>query len=129
MKFTDKINLVEFLTSHDANCATEILEQFTDTILEPLDEEILETFSELKTICSNPMRANIVSLLAQTKLPVCVISTLLNKDQTLISHHLAELKRKNLVVEERFGKFRMYSLNKDKIKVAMKKILRYFRID
>jgi len=46
-------------------------------------------------------------------MPVCLISYILEKDQSLISHHLSDLKAAGLVKETVRGKYRVYRLKKD----------------
>lgn len=107
-------------------CAEELEDRFKKTSIELPTHEDLKRFKTLKTIFSNELRAKIVYLLAQEELPVCALVALLNKEQTLISHHLACLKRYDAIVERRVGKFRFYTLNKkllgDCMEVIMKRL-------
>ena len=107
-------------------CADDLEDRFKKTFVELPTHEDLRTFKALKTIFSNEIRAKIVYLLAQEELPVCALVAILDKEQTLISHHLACLKRHEAIVERRVGKFRFYSLNKkllgDYMNIIMKKL-------
>ncbi len=62
---------------------------------------------------SSSTRLDIVLLLAASDMPVCLISYILGKDQSLISHHLSDLKAAGLVKETVKGKYRVYRLKKD----------------
>ncbi len=62
---------------------------------------------------SNTTKLDIILLLAASEMPVCLISYILEKDQSLISHHLSDLKTAGLVKETVKGKFRVYKLQKD----------------
>ncbi|MDK2373397.1 MAG: metalloregulator ArsR/SmtB family transcription factor [Candidatus Korarchaeota archaeon] len=62
---------------------------------------------------SNTTKLDIILLLAASEMPVCLISYILEKDQSLISHHLSDLKTAGLVKETVRGKFRVYKLQKD----------------
>ncbi len=62
---------------------------------------------------SNTTKLDIILLLSATEMPVCLISYILEKDQSLISHHLSDLKTAGLVKETVKGKFRVYKLQKD----------------
>ncbi|ASI98500.1 ArsR/SmtB family transcription factor [Thermococcus celer] len=64
----------------------------------------------LKAI-SNPLRLKILKLLKDNWLCVCLISKILDRDQTLISHHLRTLKSLGLISERREGKMRFYRTN------------------
>ncbi len=60
---------------------------------------------------SDPTRLKILSLLyLNGSLPVCIISHVLDLDQTLVSHHLKTLLKAGLVQYKREGKFKLYSL-------------------
>ncbi len=58
-------------------------------------------------------------------LPVCVISHLLNLDQTLVSHHLRTLMKIGLVDYKRAGKYKLYRLtdSSEKILTAILNLL------
>ena len=62
---------------------------------------------------SNTTKLDIILLLAATEMPVCLISYILGKDQSLISHHLSDLKTAGLVKETVRGKYRVYHLQKE----------------
>ncbi len=62
---------------------------------------------------SNTTKLDIILLLAATDMPVCLISYILGKDQSLISHHLSDLKAAGLVKETVKGKYRIYRIQKD----------------
>ncbi len=64
---------------------------------------------------SNTTKLDIILLLAATDMPVCLISYILGKDQSLISHHLSDLKAAGLVKETVKGKFRVYRIQKDSL--------------
>ncbi len=89
-------------------------EGIPERIILPSKEEIYEVSRLFKLISSEP-KLEILSLLSQASLPVCAISKLLGKDQSLISHHLSELKMAGLVREKRAGRFKVYSIEKDNI--------------
>ncbi|WP_297069967.1 helix-turn-helix transcriptional regulator [Thermococcus sp.] len=73
-----------------------------------------EAIAFLKAV-SNPIRFRILKLLKGTWLCVCLISEILEKDQTLISHHLRVLKESGLLDERREGKMRFYRANSEVI--------------
>ncbi|WP_169696944.1 ArsR family transcriptional regulator [Staphylothermus marinus] len=49
-------------------------------------------------------------MLSQIELPVCIISSILGLEQSLVSHHLAVLRRANIVGTKNVGKYRFYYL-------------------
>ena len=60
---------------------------------------------------SNPLRLKILKLLRDNWLCVCLISKILDQDQTLISHHLRTLKSLGLIIERKEGKMHFYRTN------------------
>ncbi len=74
--------------------------------IEGLDEAVY-IFKHL----AEPNKCKILLLLyINGPLPVCIISHVLNLDQTLTSHHLRSLRGAGLVEYERKGKFKLYKL-------------------
>ncbi|MHA2053798.1 MAG: ArsR/SmtB family transcription factor [Candidatus Hodarchaeales archaeon] len=60
-------------------------------------------------------RMKILLALSEVELCVCDISTLLNIEQSAISHQLTKLKHQNLVRPRREGKQVFYSLEKEHV--------------
>jgi DNA-binding transcriptional ArsR family regulator len=74
--------------------------------IEGLDE-VAYIFKHL----AEPNKCKILLLLYKNgALPVCIISHVLNLDQTLVSHHLRSLRKAGLVDFERKGRFKFYKL-------------------
>ncbi len=90
-----------------------------DTEVDPNVNPDALTF--LKAV-SNPTRLQMLKLLKDTWLCVCLISQILEKDQTLISHHLRVLKESGLLEERREGKMRFYRTNSEAIKNYLERI-------
>ncbi|WP_297438473.1 helix-turn-helix transcriptional regulator [Thermococcus sp.] len=90
-----------------------------DTEVDPNVNPNALTF--LKAV-SNPTRLQMLKLLKDTWLCVCLISQILEKDQTLISHHLRVLKESGLLEERREGKMRFYRTNSEAIKNYLERI-------
>jgi len=67
-------------------------------------------------LIGNPIRFQILKMLRDRELCVCLISQALEQDQTLISHHLRTLKELNLVTEKREGKLKFYRANTEEIR-------------
>ena len=67
-------------------------------------EHVAKVFSAL----SNPLRLQILYLVRDRWLPVCIISGKLGVEQSLVSHHLQVLRDRGLVVVERRRKYRLY---------------------
>ncbi|ASJ04447.1 MULTISPECIES: ArsR/SmtB family transcription factor [Thermococcus] len=74
-----------------------------------------DTIKFLKAI-SNPLRLRILKLLKDNWLCVCLISRILDQDQTLISHHLRTLKGLGLIEERKEGKMHFYRTNTEALK-------------
>ncbi|ADI32326.1 ArsR/SmtB family transcription factor [Staphylothermus hellenicus] len=94
-------------------CGIEILDimkrRIKKKIVIPNDEK-LSKLAKYLSLLSNPIRLKIVFLLSQTELPVCIISSILGLEQSLVSHHLAVLRRANIVGAKSVGKYRLYYL-------------------
>lgn len=74
----------------------------------------------------NPIRLNILILTRDHEIPVCVLVEILNLDQSLISHHIAVLKKNGFLLEKRVGKFRLYKANNEKISSLLNTFLDLF---
>jgi ArsR family transcriptional regulator, lead/cadmium/zinc/bismuth-responsive transcriptional repressor len=70
----------------------------------------------------NPLRVKIISELKQKPSSVNQLSEKLNIEQSKLSHALSQLKHCNLVISEKKGKQRIYSLNKKTILPILKLI-------
>jgi len=86
------------------------------------DRELGLDLSRVSELCrylqviAQETRLQILHVLSRIeKAPVCLIAAILNRDDTLISHHLRTLRIAGLVVEQVCGRFRVYSLNRSKL--------------
>ncbi len=75
-------------------------------------EKVIKLFSAL----SDETRLRIYLLLLEKKLCVCELVSILNIEQSRISHSLKNLKEAGLVNNEREGKWIIYSVNPKTIK-------------
>lgn len=73
----------------------------------------------------NPLRLNILDLLAKGEYCVCEIFKSLDLPQNLASHHLAILQKSKLITSRRSGKWIYYSLNPASFSSLKKLIVRY----
>jgi len=118
-----EINVIEEIRRvFGDECLEDIAEHLENTLIKKPQKEKIKKCLLLKKIFSNPTRISILSLLAQTPLPVCALAAILGKDQTLISHNLTALKKTGIIREQRVKKYRIYSLNKEKIRELIKDI-------
>jgi DNA-binding transcriptional ArsR family regulator len=69
---------------------------------------------------SNPTRLAILELLRNSSRSVTEISSLLNQEQSMISHNLRPLEKCGFVFVERKKKERIYSLNKETMEPLFK---------
>ena len=83
---------------------------------EEIDISLDRDLSRFLKLIGNPIRFQILKMLRDRELCVCLISQALNQDQTLISHHLRALKELNLVTEKREGKLKFYRTNVEEVK-------------
>jgi len=97
----------------------EDIKEYIDNLDRALDN--LESIDDKERVAwafkalSNTTKLDIILLLAATEMPVCLISYILEKDQSLISHHLSDLKTAGLVKERVKGKFRVYRLQRESL--------------
>jgi ArsR family transcriptional regulator len=89
----------------------------------PSENEV-ELIAEIFKAISDPLRVKILYLLKNKELCVCYINEGLDKPQSTISHHLAILKRANLVNLRKDGKWTYYSLKNPEIIKYIEKIIK-----
>ncbi|WP_366940202.1 metalloregulator ArsR/SmtB family transcription factor [Thermococcus sp.] len=70
--------------------------------------ELNEDVVRFVKLLSNKLRFQILRMLLDRWLCVCLIANALGQDQTLISHHLRSLKSLGLLEERKEGKLRLY---------------------
>ncbi|WP_456453854.1 ArsR/SmtB family transcription factor [Thermococcus sp.] len=88
-------------------------------LIKPEDEvdiSLDKNLGRFLKLIGNPIRFQILKMLRDRELCVCLISQALEQDQTLISHHLRTLKELNLVTEKREGKLKFYRANTEEIR-------------
>lgn len=83
------------------------------------DEEIYGAYKIFFGTLVSQSRLRIINLLRNGEKNVSEIVDELGMDQTAVSHDLARLKRCGFVKTEVNGKYRVYSLNEQTIKVLM----------
>ncbi len=71
---------------------------------------IIEDQARFLRCIGEPTRLQILKLLAESERCVGVLTRLLNKEQSLISHHLRALKECNIVTERQEGQKVYYKL-------------------
>ena len=76
-------------------------------------EEVLNDLANFFSVFSDLTRLKILSALAICEMCVSDISTLLNINQTTVSHQLRLLKNLGAVTSKRVGKIVLYSLKND----------------
>lgn len=106
----EKVRVGDLVVEEDACICNE------DAIIEFYSDEELKEYSRILKAISNPIRLQIVRTLLSSPQCVCVLSAVVNKDQTLVSHHLAKLRDAKIVREDVVGKFRIYSLIDERVK-------------
>lgn len=76
-----------------------------------IDQKMLLETQKILSLLKNPVRLQILHILSQKSLRVSDIVELLDLDQSLISHHLSELRKYQLVSTKRDGKSIYYELD------------------
>ncbi len=81
------------------------------TVLNPQEAEKLERIAYILKTVAHPLRLGIVHLLEQhPRLNVTDICAALESEQSLVSHHLQNMKLKGILSVKRDGRSMMYSL-------------------
>jgi DNA-binding transcriptional ArsR family regulator len=81
-----------------------------------LDPQTILFAAKKFSVITHPVRVQIIQLLDENeKLNVTQIYTKINMPQPETSHHLAQLRRNNILKKVRSGKMSIYSLNKELI--------------
>jgi len=79
----------------------------------------IDITNEFLKIIADPSRLKILIFLKDKPQCVCKIYPMLKISQKLASHHLSQLRKLNLVKQERAGNFMHYSINKKVLKKYM----------
>jgi ArsR family transcriptional regulator len=88
-----------------------------------INPEQLEQSSELLRAIAHPLRLKILEFIDQNDLiNVNKIYNTLNLEQSITSQHLRILRNAGLVQTERDGKFIHYSIDYDKVKLAVEAV-------
>lgn len=103
-------NTCEFKQEHDdMNTSSEQI----------LPEEVLYDVAELFKVFGDATRVKILFLLLENEMCVCDIASILNMQQSAISHQLRVLKQARLVKYRRDGKTVFYSLADSHVKTML----------
>lgn len=92
-----------------------------------LDENTINSLSELFKAIADPTRIKIINILINTEACVCDIASLLNMTQSAISHQLRVLKSARLVKYRKEGKVVYYSLDDYHVNDIFEKGLNHVR--
>lgn len=91
------------------------------------DDDQLEVSSEILRALCHPLRLRIIGFIDENKtINVNKIYNTLKLEQSITSQHLRILRKANLVLTEREGKFIHYSLNYKELEKANDAINNYF---
>ena len=119
------INVIEQIKRiYSGKCLEDIGEELEGVFVEKPTKTDIQKLSLIGKLFSNEVRTKILLLLAQAPLPVCALVAILGKDQTLISHNLAFLKRIGVVEEKRVKRYRIYSLKKNFLKEVLSEAIK-----
>jgi len=81
-----------------------------------IEYPVLKRAALVLMAASHPLRKKIINLLDEKKkLPVTDICVKLRENQSVISQHLAVLRKAGIVNAEKNGKFVFYTLNRNRI--------------
>jgi len=93
-----------------------------------VDLQVEEDLIGFLKALSNPLRLKMLKLLKNNWLCVCLISKILDQDQTLISHHLRTLKSLGLIQERREGKMHFYKTNTETLQKYVERLGLQFQV-
>ncbi|RLF14228.1 MAG: transcriptional regulator [Thermoprotei archaeon] len=93
-----------------------------DEVVNVPNEEVVNKVIKILKCLANPVRLKMLALLRKPHC-VCLLSCVLGLDLTLVSHHLAKLRRKGLVDMKPIARARIYERKNETIKLAIKELL------
>lgn len=83
------------------------------------NEKVKKTSTQMKLL-AHPTRLQILKLLSEKDLCVCVLSEVLGKTQPNVSQHLAKLRDNKIIESYYVGKFAYYKLTDKEIRNFIK---------
>ena len=83
------------------------------------DDDSSQQMAEMFRVLADPTRLRIVSALEVEELCVCDIAALASLNQSLVSHHLQNLRQLNIVRYRREGKMAYYSLSDSHVRALL----------
>jgi len=89
-----------------------------------VNEDLVDNLSKIIKALSSPLRLRIVLLLLRyEKLSVSDLVDKTGEAQSLISHHLSVLREAGIVKVEEKGRYRYYSIDKERMKEVAKELI------
>lgn len=92
-----------------------------------LKESVIQDVSKIFKVLSDPTRISILYLLENRELNVGTISSLLDIEQSAVSHQLKTLKTARLVKSRRSGKAMLYSQTDDHVYHILEQVITHAR--
>jgi len=83
------------------------------------DEKFSQRMAETFRVLSDPTRLRIISALELEELCVCDIAALASLTQSLVSHHLQNLRQLDIVKYRRDGKMAFYTLSDSHVRAML----------
>ena len=104
------MNIFSYVCIHQSNCMA--LDTLIDRPLPTLADERLERAAYVLKAVAHPVRLAIIGLLARNiELSVSTLQGYLGVEQSLLSHHLSNLRDKGVLLLRKDGKNCYYSLS------------------
>lgn len=87
---------------------------WVDHMNKAVDEKQIGFYNSILRVISNPIRLKILSILMNRDWACnCEFESAFNVHQTLISHHLRNLRNGGFIIYEKRGQWKFYSLTKE----------------
>ncbi len=109
---SNTIRIVDVVHRLSDECREYLAKRYRDIAIAIPPQE-LDSVAGILSALANTIRLKMLWLLIQKELPVCLLASILQKDESLISHHLKKLRDLGIVTEYRDGKFRIYRVNRE----------------
>ena len=99
--------------------------------LNRIDLKSFDRYAKAFAALSSDIRIEILALLSffEEPVPACLIAAVLGRNPQLVSYHLRVLKESGFVKEIEYERFRLYELDRDRVKELIDALTRILHLD